>query len=725
MEINLNGKFYTRFLERHSKSPNPYSPELQDVIYRTVDKLLKQSTSEDKPGMLLGKIQSGKTKTFLGVIALAFDNGFDIAVVFTKGTVALAKQTTDRINADFSPFIEEDLIQVYDALEIPENLTAYILDQKLILVSKKEINNLSRLTKAIFEKYKDLSDRKVLIIDDEADHASIGFKNSKDDGLDIKPIPKKIDIFRTNLVQASFLQVTATPYSLYLQPDDLVIEDRHLSFKPVKPTFTELVPVHENYIGGNYYFNESEDRSSTAFFLYQPVTNEELGVLEKADARKFRIENCLISEKITSLRNAVLNFIVGGIIRRLQEKKNIKYSFIIHTKTSKNTHGWQHQIVSEIIKQLEILSNKGDVEFLDVLIRPAYENLTSSINLEKLSLPEYTELFSAVREALNKGFVRIEQVNSDKDVNRLLDSQGQLKLTTPLNIFIGGQILDRGITITNLIGFYYGRAPKKFQQDTVLQHSRMFGFRSKDDLAVTRFYTSSDIYDAMKKIQEIDSTLRESISNGDQEIIFIQKDEHWRLIPCSPNKILLSTTITLKPYKRLLPIGFQTDYKSNIEKYIKEIDSKIEKLSQENGLDNPFLIDLDDASLIVKNIYKTFVFEDGCNVTEKSFIASLEHLSRNSENLNQKGKVWCLVRRNRNLNRLVKIGHATYADAPDTATTEGKIARQTAIDAPILMLFRQNGLEEQGWRGAPFYWPVLVAQKNIKVSVFASDINKK
>src|SRR2546430_11826954 len=50
--------------------------------------------------------------------------------------------------------------------------------------------------------------------------------------------------------------------------------------------------------------------------------------------------------------------------------------------------------------------------------------------------------------------------------------------------------LDRGVTLANLIGFYYGRRPQKFQQDTVLQHSRMYGYR-RDDLAVTRFYTSA------------------------------------------------------------------------------------------------------------------------------------------------------------------------------------------------------------------------------------------
>ena len=56
----------------------------------TVRRLLTVQTSAARPGMLLGKIQSGKTKTFLGAIALAFDNGTDIAVIMTKGTKALA-----------------------------------------------------------------------------------------------------------------------------------------------------------------------------------------------------------------------------------------------------------------------------------------------------------------------------------------------------------------------------------------------------------------------------------------------------------------------------------------------------------------------------------------------------------------------------------------------------------------------------------------------------------
>ena len=100
-------------------------------------------TSAAKPGMLLGKIQSGKTKTFLGIIALAFDNGFDIAVILTKGTKALAKQTLERVRREFAPFGQQDQVQIFDILTVPSGLTPYELHQKLVFVVKKQTDNLN------------------------------------------------------------------------------------------------------------------------------------------------------------------------------------------------------------------------------------------------------------------------------------------------------------------------------------------------------------------------------------------------------------------------------------------------------------------------------------------------------------------------------------------------------------------------------------------------------
>ena len=132
ISLELNGTFYAGFRNKLRDGVPVYGPEEQSVIQSTVYELLGSDTTS-KPGMLLGKIQSGKTKTFLGIVALAFDNGFDIAVVLTKPTTALAKQTYKRVSKEFAEFIECDDVKVYDILEIPSRLTQFELNQKLSL----------------------------------------------------------------------------------------------------------------------------------------------------------------------------------------------------------------------------------------------------------------------------------------------------------------------------------------------------------------------------------------------------------------------------------------------------------------------------------------------------------------------------------------------------------------------------------------------------------------
>ncbi len=206
---------------------------------------------------------------------------------------------------------------------------------------------------------------------------------------------------------------------------------------------------------------------------------------------------------------------------------------------------------------------RADSPLFHELVRAAYVDLRRSIELEGVSLPSLEDVTKAVVESLETGQLMITKVNSDNDVKKLLADDGQLKLRTPFNMFIGGQILDRGITISNLIGFYYGRNPNRFQQDTVLQHSRMYGARSTADLAVTRFYAPQHVYQVMKRIHEFDAALREAFESGAHEggVYFIQKDPSNRLIPCSPNKLLFSDVVSIRPGRRLVLSGFQTVYK--------------------------------------------------------------------------------------------------------------------------------------------------------------------
>ncbi len=325
--------------------------ELQDCIRRTVDQLIVEETSSQRPGILLGKIQSGKTRAFLGVIALAFDKGYDVAVVLTKGTVSLARQTLNRIKKDFRSFCggENDDVLVFDIMTLP-SLTGYELGKKLIFVVKKEDDNMRRLIEA-FGQYPELKDRRVLIVDDEADLASVSFQRAKGGVTKVGVVSSQIDSLRKSVKSFAFLQVTATPYSLYLQPeDDILNPDGSLLFLPKRPKFTEILPIHPDYVGGDYYFEKSAEEGNPAFYFYTPVPLAERDALKEEDGRRLKLENVLTAKNTEVLRQAIMNFIVGASIRKIQQKetgqKEQKYSFLFHTESARKSHAWQEKVVT-------------------------------------------------------------------------------------------------------------------------------------------------------------------------------------------------------------------------------------------------------------------------------------------------------------------------------------------------------------------------------------------
>lgn len=443
-DLNITGIFYPSFTE----DAELYSEQDKLCIQRTVSRLLSIQTSAERPGMLLGKIQSGKTKTFLGAVALAFDNGFDIAIILTKGTKALTRQTLARVRREFAQFQTQDQLQIFDIMTVPTGLTGYELSQKLVFVSKKQSDNLDRLAALFRDAYPQLASKRVLLIDDEADYASIGFRRTKAEGIIVNTTTRQIDDLRRMLPASAFLQVTATPYSLYLQPEDLVIQGSE--FRPVRPAFTELVPVHPTYVGSDYYFKHSQEQDSVASFVYRPLTLNELQILKQEDRRRFRTEECLTSQAIQILRTAICNFVVGGCIRRIQDqragKAPKKFSFLFHTEAGKAAHAWQERIVIALDQALAG-AVKSNPELLHQLLTASYEDLSVSIRVMNHPLPPLEEVLRVAFDALAQGWLMITKVNSEKQVEELLDDEGQLKLRTPLNIFIGGQILDRGVTV--------------------------------------------------------------------------------------------------------------------------------------------------------------------------------------------------------------------------------------------------------------------------------------
>lgn len=715
--------FYKRLKAERERAGQPDTAEYDACVCEAVDELIKRETTSSHPGMLLGKIQSGKTRAFLGIIALSFDKGFDVAVVLTKGTKTLGNQTVSRIARDFRPFRDDNALQVFDILKIP-TLTQWELEQqKLVIVAKKEHNNMRRLIELFTNTHPELRGKRVLIVDDEADFASIRFAKKKgSDEINQGRIANQMDELRRELARPSFLQVTATPYALYLQPDEYEAPTgANLTFEPKRPAFTKIVPVHSAYVGGDHYFGD-HDESRPEYFLWHPVEQDELDALKKEDKRRFNIDDVLTTAKVMALRAAVANFVTAGAVRRLHQKaageRPKHYAMIVHVETAKSAHAWQHRVTQAVLDKMKaaIIASQP---IASRLIDEAIVDLRRSVEAEGLSVPDREALVREIRESFEKGAVATEKVNSDNDVDALLDENAELKLRTPYNVFIGGQILDRGITVPNLLGFYYGRSPKKMQQDTVLQHARMYGARPRPDLAVTRLYTTAANHAALKRIHEFDTALRDAFMQGahDRGVAFILKDVTGRVSPCAPSKVLMSEITPLRPGKAFLPVGFQTKSKSAISRIVERIDRLVPATA--TNVDRPLKITTDAAIEIVDLIKSTLEDNEIDPFDWKAMRGAIEYYSRIAAPEKDRGNCWLLAATDRDIVRVREGGR--FSNAPHTKQQE-QIVTGMGDRLPILMLFRQNGTATKGWRDTPFWWPVLFPPLKSAPAVFANSV---
>jgi len=704
--------FYARLRARRQDDD-----ALAACVERVVNQLELAATTSDRPGMLLGKIQSGKTRGFVGAIARAFDRGFDIALVLTKGTKTLSAQTVARLSADLAEFIEEDELLVLDIMKLPGKLTRSELQRKIVVVAKKQAQNLARLIEFI-DAHRALKDRRVLLIDDEADLASVRFvrKRGQPD-IEQGAIAEQMDDLRRMMHEVAFLQVTATPYSLYLQPDDYeAAAGADCVFKPKKPAFTELLPIHGGYVGGDDYFG-GYDESDPRHYLIVKVDVQEQDALRKPDRRRIRADSVLDSPNTVGLRRAIVTFVLAVCVRRWQQQeaseKKRKYAMIIHNDTQKTAHAWQDQVIEWIFQGI-LETAEATPKVLRPLFDAAFDDLTDSVTADKGRMPPREEAFEVFIDALQSDDVVRETVNSDKDVMALLDEKAELRLRTPFNIFVGGNILDRGITIPNLIAFYYGRNPRTMQADTVLQHSRMYGNRSRPDLAVTRFYTSQDVYNRLYTINGFENALREAFESGahDRGVVFIQADARLGVRPCAPNKVVLSDVVAVRPNGLLLPTGFQTAAGKVMKMAQADLDRLIDPAWRDT--DAFFEIDHDHALQIIEAASRSMIFDDVEFEWDamRGLIDYYAGIRKNGD-----GGLLLIAETGRSLDR-AKSGDKSGLSILGTRL------RNIVVDPtrakPALVMLQQDGSKEKGWAGHKFWWPVLAAPGNVAPCIFAS-----
>ncbi|SUY46611.1 endonuclease, Z1 domain-containing protein [Clostridium putrefaciens] len=715
----IKGEYYTKKYEETG-----YSEELKQCIEEACSYCIENIQSNlmsgnryykgDHPLMLFGKIQSGKTRAFTGLMALAFDNNFDYVFILTKNSKALVEQTYKRMRKEFKHFINEDKIDVNDIMKLQDELTPYELEKKLIFIAKKQKDNLGRICDFINDYMID-GTKNCLIIDDEADTTGIGFEKEKDtDEFNLRTVAAEVDNIRGSLDGYVFVQVTATPYALYLQPDFDTTE-----IKPIKPRKTVLVPSGADYIGGEYYFIRANESGDSGNYIFEEVDDneQEIASAQKTDERRFKEAEILIrDDRLPTFRRGLINFIVGGCVLK-KNGINKKYAYVLHTATSVNAHTRLANITKILIEQIKECKPEHE-EYINKLLVESYNDIKNSVVAFSYNMPSFEEVKNEFFNAFNKGYIKISVINSKDEISKYLDEEtGELKLRTPFSVFVGGQILDRGITIPNMIGFYYGRNPKTMQQDTVMQHSRMFGYRGKDLLSITRFYTTRKIYESMIKVTEVDSALREDIENKrfEEGVYFIEKNKDSsntaKIIPCSPSKISASNIAYLKPYSRILPVGFTPKSKAISSEVVRKVNCILDGVIDRSQRE-AVKITVDCAEKILSEIYTSLKPDNDTKrfITEDRMVSILKYLLKDNRHCN------LIVRRDREMSKI--RGNGTYIDAPDNGQDERVIAKKVSDDIPTLILLHEKGNEED-WKYREFWWPIIVVPKNSSRTIYS------
>ncbi|WP_139376966.1 MULTISPECIES: Z1 domain-containing protein [unclassified Lysinibacillus] len=603
---------------------------------------------------------------------------------------------------------DENSIDVLNIKDDFKNLTDYEIERTSIFILKKHEKDFEKLQKMIIDHPK-IRTQKSLIIDDESDFASVGYKMGKNSEDSYRRICGEILKLRNLLPRANYLSVTATPYVLYLSRNWMI-----------RPSSTILLPAHKNYFGGEFLFISQEKTAKSIRENY--VQQEEFDKV--LDQKTDQYRNYI--HQFPMLTKALINFILGGLIRNKQSnsKNPIHYSMLVHIDTQKDGHNRQKRLLMKLIEIILLKMKQQDASIM-LLIEECYGNLQATSS-ESVDIPLLETLLEPFIEGLAKQ-TKINIMNSDYHGQIPTDSEGNIKNPVPFSIFIGAYAIDRGVTFNKLISFVFGRPTKVPSMDSALQQLRIFGARSKEDLNVTRVYALESTVENWIQICELEEKIRDNLEIMEAAQQLAQKSEYAKrivnVLPAPPKGIrfgakqkIEGTQIKMKPYSRLLPTHFTTSSDEEVVKGVmEELNQYITSLEHCYTTEllegkYPFItVNTAEAIELIEKSYSTLVALDGreINTFEQCLFVLLMMKKQG------KDKVHLYVRYNRDRKAIRRDGK--FDSAPDSGVNgDYAIAKKIGINYPVLTLLHQNGSVENGFNDCPFFWPILTLPQNLE-----------
>lgn len=524
--------FFKQKVERQMLSDDDMTQDAVDIIFANAVRILSHCPDPNlkqeaaKTGIVIGKVQSGKTSNFISVLALAFDNGFDIVIVLGGNTLELLKQNATRIGEAFSVDAErlavlktndnKSLINATRIKEFIEN------GRKVIIVGLKRYNHINQIADIFENDY--LSTKSVLIVDDEGDQATL---NTGAYLTSMSTTYESVLNLKSRLKSHCFLSVTATPQA------NILIK----AFDKLAPDFGELVYPGEGYCG----LQEFNGENSAKYMCEIPLTEGNL------------LDNTGVP---LSVYHAMAMFFVGNAIRYSRgDMRN--HAMLVHPSQKKSDHRIVINKIQGVLDEWKAkagikLKKRQDISYssLKRYLIEAYESFVS----DGVICVAYEDLEFTILNIIRK-CSPVHLCNSDENAS---DNSKLFKT----NIFVGGNLVERGITIKGLAVTYITRRAKgKSNVDNTEQRARWFGYKA-NYMDVCRVYTTKDIKLDFASILEHDEDMWASIErardNGisfkDMPRIFIlarsaflqltrknvAKTEQYALAEWKPQKYLLT-----------------------------------------------------------------------------------------------------------------------------------------------------------------------------------------
>lgn len=548
-------KDYWKFWNRYKKyliEGEGFAPiivqKIDDLTNTILDHLFNPQRTDiqiAKKGLVVGHVQSGKTANYTGLICKAADAGFNVIIILAGIHNNLRSQTQVRIDEGFLGFdtssdknyqtrltsrvgvgvfsgFDDAVAHSYTTSLDNGDFTSgaanamglnFNTAEPIIFVVKKNPIVLKRLYKWLEIKGngQKITQKSLLLIDDEADNASI---NTKKDPTETpttinKDIRKIIDLFS----RSTYVGYTATPFAnIFIAPDvenDLFPRD-----------FIINLPAPSNYIGPDKVFGTSlnvDENDDDLLPIVTTIDDYEQFIPEHHKKDDIKPTYNDIPQ---SLKTAIKCFIITCAIRVTRGQEHKHNSMLIHISRFQS---WQNIIKDLVERQFNFYKQEieaGDAQIIEELRRIfeddssnylSYKTISSNIlNSQLKNIDNNMQIHSwdEVKVNLYKVVQKIKVKSINGSSGDILDYESNKK--TGLSVIaIGGDKLSRGLTLEGLSVSYFLRASKMY--DTLMQMGRWFGYRL-GYVDLCRLFTSSELNEWFRHISLASEELREEFN---------------------------------------------------------------------------------------------------------------------------------------------------------------------------------------------------------------------